>query len=292
MRLGIVTPVVILNPRFDPPAWERNGGIEDIVAVARTAEAAGYDFVSCSEHVVVPGRAAEIAGAMYWDPLATLSFVAARTERIGLLTHVLVLGLHHPLEVAKRYGTLDVMSNGRVLLGVGTGTLQREFDVLGASWEDRGARADDAIAAIRAAFGNPRPTHEGPYYPFAKVALEPCGLERRVPMWVGGRTRRSLRRAVELGDGWIPFGLELPALSSLLADKALAEARAARPDFEVVLAPEPPLDPLGEPEACADAVRAYAAAGATALHLRFVHESRRHYEEQVEAMAEVVRRAM
>jgi probable F420-dependent oxidoreductase len=286
--LGIVTPVVNLNPRFDPPEWERQGEIDDIVEVAHAAEEAGYRWVSCPEHVCIPAALAAQRGGRYWDPVVTLAFVAARTSSIGLLTHVLVLGYHHPLEVLKRYGTLDAASGGRLILGVGVGTLRPEFEVLGIPYEDRGARADDAMAALRAGFGRLDPTHDGPYYAYRAVIVDPCGVNRHVPMWVGGRTRRSLRRAVELGDGWIPFGLELPALARLLADEELAARRAERAGFEVVLAPEPPLDPIGAPDSCAEVVRAYAAAGATSLAVRFVHRSRSHYIEQAASLAALV----
>ena len=101
------------------------------------------------EHVVIPSPTAATRGGRYWDPLATLSFVAASTQTIGLLTHVLVLGYHHPLEVVKRYGTLDVASGGRVILGVGVGSLEPEFELLDVPFAGRGARADDALRAIR-----------------------------------------------------------------------------------------------------------------------------------------------
>lgn len=289
MKLGIVTPVVNLNPRFAPPPWESDGGIDDIVAVARAAEAAGYDFVSCPEHVCIPAPVAETRGGTYWDPAVTLAYVAACTTSIGLLTHVLVLGYHHPLEVLKRYGTLDRASGGRLVLGVGVGTLRREFELLGVPFEGRGERADDALRAIRSGFGERAPRHDGAHYRYDDVIVEPYGIRRPPPIWVGGRTRRSLRRALELGDGWIPFGMELPELRALLDDEVLAARRAERPGFEVVLAPEPPLDPGGEPDTCAETVDGYRQAGATALHLRFRHRSRQHYVEQVQAMAELAR---
>ncbi|MHB8593747.1 MAG: TIGR03619 family F420-dependent LLM class oxidoreductase [Acidimicrobiales bacterium] len=290
MRLGIVTPVVNLNPRFDPPLWEHNGSMGDIVEVSRAAESLGYEWVSCPEHVVIPTEVAAVRGGRYWDPLVTLSYVGAATSRIGLLSHVLVLGYHHPLQVVKRYGTLDVASGGRVILGVGVGTLRPEFELLGASYADRGERADDALRAIRASFGRRAPRYDGPYYRYDEVIVEPCGLDRRLPVWVGGRSRRSLRRALALGDGWVPFGLGLAELAALLGDAELDRARREREEgFEVVLAPEPPLDPLASPGDCADTVRRYEAAGATALSLRFQHRSREHYIEQLQAMAEVVR---
>ena len=96
------------------------------------------------------GRRAHRRGTRYWDPLATLGYLAARTQRIRLATNVLVLAYHHPLEIAKRYGTLDKVSNGRLILGVGVGSLKEEFDLLGAPFDDRGPRGDDALRALRA----------------------------------------------------------------------------------------------------------------------------------------------
>ena len=192
--------------------------------------ASGTRWVSCPEHVAIPEPTAQTRGGRYWDPLVTLSFVAASTETIGLLTHVLVLGYHHPLEVVKRYGTLDVASGGRVILGVGVGSLEAEFELLGAPFAGRGARSDDALRAIRTSFAVRAPTYAGPHFEYAGFVVDPSGLQPRVPIWVGGRTRRSLRRALELGDGWIPFGLAL--------DDLRAHARRAAPRWRRA-GPEP-----------------------------------------------------
>ncbi len=288
MRLGIVTPVVNLNPRFDVPQWEQQGGIDDIVEVARAAERLGYGWVSCPEHVAIPVDTAATRGGRYWDPLTTLSFVAASTDTIGLLSHVLVLGYHHPLEVVKRYGTLDVASGGRVILGVGVGSLEAEFELLGAAFAGRGARSDDALRAIRASFSQRVPTYSGTHFEYSGFVVEPSGVQSRVRIWVGGRTRRSLRRALELGDGWIPFGLSLDDLGTMLGAADVVAALEARDGaFDVVLAPEPPLDPVGDPQATATTVRGYRDIGATGLSLRFRHRSRAHYLEQLTAMMEV-----
>ena len=143
--------------------------------------------------------------------------------------------------------------------------------------------------AIRASFGVREPRYEGTHYAFSGVVVDPSGARRHVPIWVGGRTRRSLRRAIELGDGWIPFGLVLDDLRDVLGPGPLADARAARgAGFDLVLAPEPPLDPVGDPGHAGEVVRAYGALGATGLTLRFRHRSRDHYVEQLEAMVGVV----
>jgi probable F420-dependent oxidoreductase len=293
LRLGITTPVVNLNPRFEPPQWEREGGIDDIVAVATAADALGYEWVGCPEHVVIPEEIAAVRGGQYWDPVATLGFLAARTTSIGLLSHVAVLGYHHPLQLVKQYGTLDVASNGRVILGVGVGTLQEEFDLLGAEFEGRGERADDALRAIRASFGNPAPQYEGTHYRFGGMIVEPCGAQSHLPIWVGGRTRRSLRRAVELGDGWIPFGLSLKEVMPMLAAHEVQERLAAgdASPFEVVLSPGA-LDPIGDRSGVATVLAKYRAAGATALSLRFHSTSREHYIDQLVAMRQVAAEAL
>lgn len=292
VRLGVVTPVVSRNPRVDPPPWEAEGGIDDVVAVAVAAEASGYGWVGCPEHVAVPARATARRGGCYWDPLVTLGFVAARTTRIGLLPHVTVLGYHHPLALVKRYGTLDVVSGGRVVLGVGVGSLEEEFALLGADFADRGRRADDALRALRAAWGTPTPRYAGEVFRFEGLVVDPCGLPRHLPVWVGGRTARSLRRALALGDGWIPFGRPVEELASLLDRaevRAALEARDPRlPPFEVVLSPDPPLDPAGDPSGTARAVEAWASAGATAFAVRVRHRSRDECIEQLAALATLV----
>jgi probable F420-dependent oxidoreductase len=292
VQLGIITPIVNLNPRFEAPEWERDGTMDDVVVIAQEAERLGYGWVSCPEHVAIPEEVASVRGGRYFDPLVTLSYVAASTDSIGLLTHVLVLGYHHPLEIVKRYGTLDGASGGRVVLGLGVGSLQAEFDLLGVEFEGRGERADDSLRALRAAFGRERPDYQGSHYRFSGFVVEPCGLDRAISLWVGGRTRRSLRRALELGDGWIPFGLAADELRALLTAAPTAQALAGRQGhFEVILAPEPVLDPVRDPAGARRCVQTYAEIGATGLNLRFKHRSRSQYLEQLAALADVASEA-
>ena len=133
MVLGLATP--ILTRTHDGPAWLANGTIEDVAQIVSEADRLGFDFCTCSEHVGIPDAEIGRRGAAYWDPLATFGFLAARTSTIRFVTWVLVLAYHHPLALAKRYGQLDLVSNGRLVLGVGVGTLREEFDVLGATFE-------------------------------------------------------------------------------------------------------------------------------------------------------------
>ncbi len=290
VRLGIVTPVVNLNPRFDPPAWEVEGGIDDIVEVARAAERLGYEWVSCPEHVVIPTPTAATRGGRYWDPLATLSFVAASTQTIGLLTHVLVLGYHHPLEVVKRYGTLDVASGGRVILGVGVGSLEAGVRppgrALRRTWGARRRRA--CVPSGHRSRSGPRATR-GRTSSTRGSSSSPAASQAHVPIWVGGRTRRSLRtgpRARRRVDPLrpVPRG---PRDDAARRRGGPGPSRTRPGTFDIVLAPEPPLDPAGAPDATATALRRYGDIGATGLALRFRHDSRAQYIEQLEAMGEV-----
>jgi probable F420-dependent oxidoreductase len=282
VQLGVITPVVTLLPRAHS-AWEVDAGIDEVARVAEVADELGYHHLTCSEHVAIPTDVAEVRGARYWDPSATLGYLAARTTRIRLATHVLVLGYHHPLAIAKRYGTLDQVSGGRLILGVGVGSLEEEFDLLGAPFDDRGDRADDALRALRVSLSTATPAHDGPYYSFGDVVLDPHARQERVPLWVGGRTRRSLRRAVALADGWVPFGLGPDQLDAVLATVARP------PGFDLVLWPERAVDPLGDPDGTRAVALRYRELGTTVLNLRFRSESLDHYLDQLAAMAELAR---
>ncbi|MFS0897368.1 LLM class F420-dependent oxidoreductase [Mycolicibacterium litorale] len=279
MRIGLSTPVVVQVPGV-ASAWERDAAIDDLRTIARAADSLGFDHLTCSEHVAVPEADAATRGAVYWDPLATLGFLAACTSQIRLATSVIVLGYHHPLEIAKRYGTLDRVSGGRLTLGVGVGSLAAEFDLLGAEFGDRGRRADDALRALRASLSTTRPAYDGEFYRYDSMVVEPCAVQPRVPIWVGGRTRRSLRRAVELADGWMPFGLRGAEVAELLAGMNVPA------DFDVVL-PVGPLDPTGRPDEAARRLRALDDAGATAVTCSLAATSAGHYCDQLGALRAV-----
>jgi probable F420-dependent oxidoreductase len=286
LKLGIVTPVVTRLPGAHA-RWEATAGIDEIARVVVEAERLGYDFCTCSEHVAVPVEAAAARGGTYWDPLPTFGYLAARTERIRFATFVLVLGYHHPLAIAKRYGTLDRVSNGRVVLGVGVGSLEEEFVLLGAEFEHRGAMGDEAIRAVRASLAEPEPHFDGDYFAFAGFVVDPAAVQDHLPIWVGGRTGRSLRRAVELADGWAPFGLRTAELAEMLQRAHDTEAWAARPEpLDVIVQNDRPLDPIEEPDRAAEQLARYGDIGATAVAARFVHHSLDHYLEQLAALAE------
>ncbi|MEY8015633.1 TIGR03619 family F420-dependent LLM class oxidoreductase [Mycobacterium servetii] len=280
VRLSVATPVVTMLPHLSGD-WENDASIDDLARIAEAADRLGYHHLTCSEHIALPAAEKGRRGARYWDPLATFGYLAARTHRIRLATNVLVLGYHHPLEIAKRYGTLDKVSNGRLVLGVGVGSLEAEFDLLGAPFEDRGARADDALRALRASLSVAEPVYHGEFYAFDGVVVDPCAVQERVPIWIGGRTLRSLRRAVTLADGWAPFNVSLHQARDWLGRFELP------PRFEVVLPPPALLDPIGEPERTHALLGETVAHGATIVSAVFAHRSLEHYLDALQALAEL-----
>ncbi len=276
-QLAVGSPVVT---RTGAP-WADEGSIEDLVRIAQAADRLGYHHLTCAEHIALPSSELERRGSLYWDPLSTFGYLAARTEHIRLATAVIVLAYHHPLEIAKRYGTLDKISNGRVILGVGVGTLKEEFDLIGAPFDDRGPRADDALKALRASLSQRVPEYHGPFYDFEGLVVDPCAVQDHLPIWVGGRTLRSLRRAVTLADGWSPFSVAPSQAAEWLqrVDVPLG--------FEVVLPPTERLDPIGEPSKTQEILGQTAALGATIIMSGIPSRTLDDYLEQLEALAAV-----
>lgn len=281
VKLSISTPVVTMTPGAG--AWEQGASIEDLARIAESADQLGYHHLTCSEHIALPASERARRGTRYWDPLATFGYLAARTRRIRFATNVLVLGYHHPLEIAKRYGTLDKISAGRVILGVGVGSLPEEFDLLAVPFEDRGVRADDALQALRASLSEPEPEYHGSWYSYQGMVVDPCAVQPHVPIWVGGRTLRSLRRAVSLADGWCPFNVTLGQAAEWLQKVDIPTG------FEVILQPSQRLDPINEPRQTQDLLADAAAHGATIVPAAFAHSSVQEYLENLQALVEVTR---
>jgi probable F420-dependent oxidoreductase len=287
MKLGIVTPIVTRLARAHAE-WESTASIEELARIAEEAERLGYHHLTCSEHVALPEAVTTVRGGTYWDPLPTFGYLAARTRRIRFATFVLVLAYNHPLAIAKRYGTLDRISGGRVILGVGVGSLKEEFELIGAPFQGRGAAGDDAIRALRASWGRAVPEYNGSHYNFSGFVVDPAAVRTTVPIWIGGRGARSLRRAVELGDGWAPFGLDARQLGELLGEaRATAAWRERAAPLDLIFQPSTALDPVGKRAETATVLEQYRALGTTLLNARFAHHSLDHYCEQMAALAEL-----
>jgi len=293
---GIGLPVVQQVPA-KVRAWEHAAGPAEIERVARAAERLGYAHIACSDHVLVPRSYAAAMGGTWYDAISTLAYLGGMTTRIELLTHVLVLPYHHPLVLAKSLATLDAMTRGRVVVGVGSGHLRPEFKILGVSFEDRGALTEEYIDILKTLWSADAPEFSGRFFSFRDVILEPRPHRRpHPPIWVGGNTRRTVRRSVEHGDGWVPWQLGYDELATLMTyGRELAARRAGA--WQVV-APFPAMDLLGRRSSAAapEALRAspaelaaeidrYRALGVGRLHVSFVSESCDELLDQMEAFA-------
>ena len=201
------------------------------------------------------------------------------------------MGYHHPLAVAKRYGTLDKLSNGRLVLGVGVGSLREEFDLIGAEFDNRGAVYTDALKALRAALGQHQPKYEGEFYTFDDFIIDPHAVQERVPIWLGGRTALSLRRALTSGQGWDPFGLTTEQAAELIGRaRSWPEWTSRTEPFGIALTFEPALDITqpGQIDVMLDNLGRLQAAGATVYNAIFRSESVDHYLEQLALFQEKV----
>jgi probable F420-dependent oxidoreductase len=187
----------------------RPTGTEAIRRVALAAEACGYGSVWLGDHVVRPktGRGVGFAdsdmftGDLY-EAFCTAGYVAAITSRVEIGFGVVVLPYRHPLLTAKMVATLDQLSHGRIVLGVGAGYWEEEFEALGVSPRRRGVRTDEYIEAMRAAWSSESPAYQGEFVQFDDLVFRPPPRQERVPIWIGGTSEGALKRAIALGDGW------------------------------------------------------------------------------------------
>jgi probable F420-dependent oxidoreductase len=211
---GMQLPVVAQSSLFAAP-WESSAGADEIARIARACDDAGFFYVAVCDHVAIPRARASAMSTVWYDTVATLGFLAGVTRRVRLLSHVYVLPYRHPLQTAKAFATLDALSRGRVILGVGAGHLEPEFDALGVPFQGRGGALDEAIDLVAAALTAEYVEHEGKHWTVRDLGLGPRPVQRpRPPIWVGGSSRPAMRRAAERGDGWLPQGTpraELPA---------------------------------------------------------------------------------
>lgn len=212
---------------------------ETAVAVAQLAETVGFESLWTVEHVVVPtaiesvypyspdGKLPGNGDQGIADPLIWLSWIAAHTTTLNVGTGILILPQRNPVVLSKEVASLDALSHGRVLLGVGVGWLREEFDALGVPWERRGARTDDYIAAMRSLWREDVSSHDGEFVSFDRVKMYPKPARvGGVPIHIGGHTALAARRAGRLGDGFFPM-----SASDEVLDEVIALARSTARDL-------------------------------------------------------------
>ncbi len=219
--------------------------------MAHQAEAAGLESLWCGEHVVLPDPRVAPSPMEPTDPIldptVALTFAAAVTQIIRLGTGVIILPQRNPLVLAKELASLDVLSGGRLIFGMGVGYLEPEFRALGVSLKDHGPRGDEYLAAMRAIWSQPEPAYAGRFVSFSGVNAYPRPLQQPMPeLVVGGRSPGAYRRSVEQAKGWYGFGLDLERAATCLHDLGAACQQYMRPaelgTLEISITPSVPVD--------------------------------------------------
>ncbi len=271
--------------------------------MAKAAEAAGLDFIGVCDHVAIPDN--EYAAGMrttWYDPVATLAWLGAQTTSIHLLSVVWIAAYRHPLLTASSFGTLAHLTGDRIILGVGAGHVEAEFDALGVDYHRRGRLLDECMDAVRGAYADTYVSHDGEAYPYADVGVSPAPASRDLPIWVGGSGAAAWRRTGRRGDGYIPMGATRDQYPEIIATirRAAEEAGRGGVGFDIGIMPgwayigEPPEDLppawlTGPPEKIAEELRADRAVGANAFHLKFRARTIEEYLDQLAAFGEQVR---
>jgi probable F420-dependent oxidoreductase len=205
MKFGLGLPALILYPPVTSD-WERQASPGDILRIAGKADDLGFDWLVVPEHIVMPSEMVEIMGPRYPEGFAAAAFLAGATKRIHMLTYILVLPYRNPVLLAKQIATMDWLSGGRMTLGTGAGHLAREFEILGVPFHERGALTDEYLRAMKELWTADEPTFEGKYVRFERLAFEPRPVQQpHPPLLIGGNSRPAMRRAANLGDGWLPW---------------------------------------------------------------------------------------
>ncbi|WP_232837691.1 TIGR03619 family F420-dependent LLM class oxidoreductase [Streptomyces atratus] len=278
--------------------WEAAATPADLAEIARIADRTGFAYLASCDHVAIPRRLAGVMSTVWYDPVATLAFLAGITERVLLMSHVAVVGLRHPLATAKQYATLDHLCGGRLILGVGAGHVLEEFQALGADFEGRGGVLDETIDALKAALGPEEyPEFAGERFSFAGLGQLPRPAQERVPVWVGGSSPAAVRRAAVRGDGWLPQGDPREKLPAQIARvKELREAAGIEAPIVIGAITEPLYvgEPdwsvgrrtlTGKPEVLAESLREYGVMGVHQIQVRFRSRSRSELTDQMAAFA-------
>jgi probable F420-dependent oxidoreductase len=187
--------------------WEKQAGPAELGRIAQVADEAGFFYLGVCDHTAIPTRLADAMGTIWYDTTATLGWLAALTTRTHLLSHVLILAQRHPLRAAKELATLDLLSGGRLIVGVGAGHVPEEYEILTGEFAQRGRHTDEAVSALALALTSEFPELPGPRFPASGMGIAPRPVRQpRPPIWIGGSSPAAIRRTAAFGDGWLPQG--------------------------------------------------------------------------------------
>lgn len=283
---GIQLPVQAQSKYFVEP-WELTAGPDEVARVAQAADRSGFFYVAVCDHVAIPDDLAPRMGVVWWDTIATLSWLAALTTQTRLLSSVFNLSYRHPLVAAKSFATLDLLSGGRTIIGVGAGHVEKEFAALDVDFSSRGRLLDDGLRVFNDALSNG--SVDG-------MQVAPTSVQQpRPPVWVGGGAPAAVRRAARLADGWLPQGTPLDQMPPLVelyrSERAKLNEHSDTGDIgaitEWLYVGTPSWDlarpaVTGSPEQIADALRQWGKVGVNHLQVRFPSRDADELVEQVE----------
>jgi len=237
--------------------------------LAALAEELGYDSLWTAEHIILPDlppSETPRAGTMpFLDSMAALGYLAAHTHSMLLATGVLLLPQHHPLQLAKQLASVDVLSSGRLVVGIGVGGVEQEARAMGAPMHERGSRADDYLRAMIAVWTMEHPSYSGRHVSFEGINAYPRPMQKPYPPFVvGGRSEGALRRTVRFARGWYGYAMSVDQTREVLAALKAMQQRVERPaelgDVEITIAPREPIN--------AETIAAYEAIGVSRLLVR------------------------
>ena len=278
---GLQLPVQAQSRYFVEP-WELEAGPAEVAQVAQACDRGGFFYVAVCDHVAIPSDLAPRMSAVWWDTVATLSWLAAQTTSTRLLSSVFNLTYRHPLVAAKSFATLDLLSGGRVIVGVGAGHVEKEFAALGVDFAARGRLLDEALPVFTEALRTGR---------HGDMELEPRAVQQpRPPVWLGGAAPVAVRRAARLADGWLPQGTPLEPMPDLVATYRHARGDdtgdiGAITEWLYVGTPSWDVDRpcvSGSAEEVADSLRRWGKVGVNHLQVRFPSRDVGELVEQVE----------
>lgn len=205
---------------FGLPTQGPLANAKNMTRLAQEGEALGYSYLTVSDHIVIPRDIAknypysetgdfQAAGRLQWhEQLTAIAFLAAKTSKLKFHTSVMVVPHRPAVLTAKILSTIDLLSDGRISVGIGAGWMREEFEAIGAPpFDERGAVTDEYIQAFRELWSKPSPSFSGKYVKFANIHFEPKPVQQPIPIWIGGESGPALRRAAKLGDGWYPIGV-------------------------------------------------------------------------------------
>ncbi|MFQ5759063.1 MAG: LLM class flavin-dependent oxidoreductase [Candidatus Bathyarchaeia archaeon] len=238
MKFGVAIPTCAEELVYKAPFTTTQG----LIQLSQEAEELGYDSVWANDHMTTQRyvKRLSLTPPNFFEPLISLSMIASATKKIRLATGVMVLPQRNPVVLAKQVSTLDVFSNGRVILGVGLGAYREEFEAVNPTLKDqnRGPIVDECIYALRVLFSQRSASFNGRFIRFKDIEMYPKPIQSRLPIYIGGNSSQGIKRAAELGDGWFPAVLSPLEMADKMNTLKEYIRRAGRSMSEIEVAPQ------------------------------------------------------